>query len=143
MKTKLTKIFIAIFLVWNNFLPAGEEKKTSQEYKSITALIAQFKEMTKVQQDRWNGKNEWKYSVKGTGRVSDVGESSIFSEIECNCYEVTIELSDRNRAIVYYPKTEEYEWVANLAKNTKINFKGKLKKLIDWGFWISAYVQGE
>ena len=138
------KVLVAIVasILLTAFQPVHTEaqESTGKIYKQITNLLAKFKTLTQVQQDRWDENNEWKYWVKGKGKVSEVEEANSFSEISGDYYEVTVELSDGNRAVIFYPKTEEYEWVVNLKKNSRVSFKGNLKSLKDWGLWMSGYI---
>ena len=115
----------------------------NSNYESFTELVSEFQNLTEVQQERWNIKNKWKYRVAGKGTVSEVEDTDIFSAIQGNYYEVTVELEDNNRAVIYYPKTKKYDWVADLQKDSRLSFKGRLKSIKDWGMWVSGYIKGE
>ena len=119
------------------------EAKGGETYESFTELVSEFKNLTEVQQERWNIRNKWKHRVEGEGTVSEVEDADIFSEIQGNYYEVTVELEDNNRVVIFYPKTKKYDWVGDLQKDSQLSFKGRLKSINDWGMWVTGYIKGE
>lgn len=141
------KILVALamsFILYNVSLSEARGGGTSnRNYESFTELVSDFKNLTEIQQGRWNTKNKWKYQVKGEGTVSEVQDADIFSEIQGNYYEVTVDLEDGNHAIIFYPKTKKYDWVGDLQKDSQLSFKGRLKNLKDWGVWVSGYIKVE
>lgn len=124
--------------------PSKEEYREIgiKEHSNIADLTDDFKKMTEIQQKKWCKENEWRYHVMGYGKVSEVEYAGLMAEINGSYYEVTIELENGNRAVVFYPRTDQYGWVENLSKGSYLNFEGRLKTLKNWGFWISGYVRG-
>lgn len=114
-----------------------------KEYADIRDLTSAYRKMTEVQQKNWSEENQWRYYVTGSGKVSEVEYAGLISEIKGDYYEVTVELVGGNRAVVFYPKTEQYSWIMNIAKGSNHEFKGRLKNMKSWRFWISGYVMGE
>lgn len=112
--------------------------KATRSHTDYLGLVRTFRESTELQQKRWNEKNEGKYWVRGQGKVAEVGESNLFSGITGDYYEITIEVTDETKAVLFYPKTEANEKLANLRKGQRLSFKGNLKKLVDLGFWVSG-----
>lgn len=55
-------------------------------------------------------------------------------------YEVTIEISEGQRAVVYYPEGKR-EYVLGLSKGSNVYFIGRLKNISDWGFWKTGYIK--
>jgi len=102
-----------------------------------------FKKMTEVQQKDLAKEIEWKYYTRGSGMVSQVEYAGFMSQITGSYYEVTVELPNGNRAIVFYPKTDKYDWVWKLSKGSYIEFKGRLKTIKNWGLWVSVYILGD
>ncbi|MCL4479267.1 MAG: hypothetical protein M1381_09265 [Deltaproteobacteria bacterium] len=92
---------------------------SNRSYEPFTELVSEFKNLTEVQQERWNIRNKWKHLVAGKGTVSEVEDADIFSEIQGNYYEVTVELEDGNRAVIFYPRTRKYNWVGDLQKDSQ------------------------
>ncbi len=138
-------VVVATVLVFYGVQPLEVKggETSNRSYESFTELVSVFKNLTEVQQERWNIRNKWKHWVAGKGTVSEVEEADIFSEIQGNYYEVTVELEDNNRAVIFYPKTKKYDWVADLSKDSRLSFKGRLKSIKDWGMWVSGYIKGE
>ncbi|MCL5277838.1 MAG: hypothetical protein M1517_08710 [Deltaproteobacteria bacterium] len=124
-------------------LEAKVGETSNSGYESFTELVSEFKNLTEVQQERWNIRNKLKHWVNGEGTVSEVEEADVFSEIQGNYYEVTVELEDGNRAVIFYPRTRKYNWVGDLQKDSQLSFKGRLKSIKDWGMWVSGYIKGE
>lgn len=112
----------------------------SSKIRPITKLISHFDGLTDLQQDEWNSNHKWEYVVKGNGQVTEVGETGFMSEDDSFPYEVTIELSEGQRAVVYYPKAKR-DYVLGLNKGSNVSFSGRLKSITDWGFWKTGYVK--
>ncbi len=104
-------------------------------------LVRTFKKLTEVKQKRWSEENEDRYVVEGSGKVETVEEAGVISEIQGDYYEVTIEISGGDRAVVFYPKS--FHRAADLDKGDRVSFRGRLKRLKDWGFWVSGYLVGD
>lgn len=118
------------------------ERDAADEPRPLLPLIRSFASLTELQQEDWNEKHEWVYRVSGNGTVSEVGKAGFFSEIKEAAYEVTVELSNADRAVLFYP-SEQREAVLGLSAGQRVSFKGCLKKIQNWGFWHSAYVRVE
>lgn len=112
----------------------------SSKIRPIAQLISHFSGLTDLQQEEWNSNHKWEYVVKGYGQVTEVGETGFMSEDNSFPYEVTVELSEGQRAVVYYPE-DKREYVLNLDKGSSVTFVGRLKKMKDWGFWKTGYVK--
>ncbi|MCL4467502.1 MAG: hypothetical protein M1591_01030 [Deltaproteobacteria bacterium] len=137
------KVLVAVVMV---LLLSGIQPlqaKGGETYESLAELVSKFKNLTEVQQARWNANNKWKYRLKGAGTVSEVEDADVFSELQGNYYEVTVELEDNNRAVIFYPKTRKYNWVGDLQKDSRLTFKGRLKSIKDWDMWVFGYIKGE
>lgn len=110
----------------------------ARKFVEYLPIVRTFRESTALQQGKWNERNEGRYWVRGKGRVFEVGETNIFSGMDGDYYEITVDVTDDTRAALFYPKTEANERLVNLKKGQRIEFKGNLKKLVDLGFWISG-----
>jgi len=122
--------------------PTVEQSRETDSSKilPVTELISHFSDLTDLQQEEWNNNHKWEYTVNGSGLVTEVGETNFISEDDSYPYEVTVELSEGTRAVVYFPE-EKRDYVLNLDKGSDIDFVGDLKRIEDWGFWITAYVK--
>lgn len=118
----------------------AEGQPTSIRYVELSPLLTEFSSRTKLQQEEWNNANQWKHWVEGRGVVSEVKKTNVFSEINEAVYEVLCEFDNKDRAILFYSK-QQREYVMSLNKGDVIEFKGRLKKILDWGFWRSGYVK--
>jgi hypothetical protein len=107
--------------------------------RSVEDVIEQFKGMTKVQQKQWNKTNEGKYWVVGNGKVEEVSESGLLSEMIGEYYIVTIKLESGDYVKLFYPKTNT--WPLTFQKGQDCQFNDELKLIRDWGFWVTAYVK--
>lgn len=121
-------------------LLATKEEKSGPELPDLEPLLDNFGNLTELRQEQWNRDNEWRLIVRGTGEVSEVNRTGIFSEISDAEYEVTCELRGGDRAVLYMDRNNS-EFVHNLEVGDTITFTGKLKKIQDWGFWCSGYVK--
>jgi uncharacterized protein len=122
---------------------AAEETPTDQpRMVPLDALLTRFAHLTKLQQEQWNTQHQWEHQVQGVGVVSEAQEVNFFSEMQDMAYEVTLELSDTNRAVLFLP-ADQKALVLNLEVGSRVEFQGRLKKMQDWGFWRSAYVKIE
>ncbi len=143
-KNKVLVVLAMGFVLYGVSVAGAKGGGTSnRSYEPFTELVSVFKNLTEVQQERWNIRNKWKHWVAGKGTVSEVEEADIFSEIQGNYYEVTVELEDGNRAVIFYPRTRKYNWVGDVQKDSQLSFKGRLKSIKDWGMWVSGYIKGE
>ena len=86
-KNKVLVVVVMVLLLCEiqPFQAKGGET-SNRSYESFTELVSEFKNLTEVQQDRWNAKNKWKYRVKSEGTVPEVEEADVFSEIRGNYY---------------------------------------------------------
>lgn len=119
------------------------ESATSEkpiEYVSLRQLIANFSGFTEAQRDRWRENNDWQHWVKGICVVSEVSSTNWMSEISDAYFEVTCELPDDNRAILFYDESKETEMM-DLSRGDVVDFRGRLKTIRYWGFWSSGYVK--
>jgi len=110
------------------------------EYVALRELISSFADLTEAQRDRWREDNGWKHWVYGTCVVSEVSSTSWMSEIADASYEVTCELPNDDRAVLFYDDSREEE-VMDLRRGDVLDFRGRLKTIRHWGFWSSGYVQ--
>jgi hypothetical protein len=106
----------------------------------VGRLIAEFSNLTDLQQEEWNSDHEWQYTVEGSGKVEEVGETNFMSQDDSFPYQVTVELSSGKRAVVYYPEKER-DYVLGLDIGSRLDFSDKLKRIKDWGLWTTAYVK--
>jgi hypothetical protein len=118
------------------------ETAGSRSYQALHVVIDEFGTLTELQQENWNQQNQWKLWVNGTGQVSEVNQTNAFSEISDLPFEVTVELQNGDRAVLFYPKSQK-ETVLKLKMGDVLRFKGRLKKIQDWGLWKSGYIQIE
>lgn len=118
------------------------EKKEPVEriYHSLPSLLSGFSSYTKLQQEKWDHDNQWKNWVEGSCTVSDVKRTSITSEIRDAAYEVVCELSNGDRAILFYPADAE-STVTALSPGSYLSFQGNLKTIKDWALWRSGYIK--
>lgn len=105
----------------------------SSKIRPIAKLISNFSELTDLQQEEWNSNHKWEYVVRGSGQVTEVGETGFMSEDNSFPYEVTIEISEGQRAVVYYPEGKR-EYVLSFSKGSNVSFIGRLKNIRDWVF---------
>lgn len=121
------------------------EKNTDTEHlnESVQAnlmeLIDNFKPLTDIQKEKWENENGFKFTVSSQCIVSEVAKTTWISEIPEAAFEVDCELPSEDRAILFIDKNQA-EFTTSLNKGDVINFHGKVKKLIDWGLWTSAYI---
>jgi len=112
------------------------------EYRDIASILDEFRLLTNLQQKQWNEDNEWKIWVQGRGIVTNVKETGLLSEIPEMAYEVTVEVLNNDRVILFYNTTHK-QFVLGLNRGTVLEFRGRLRRVRDWGFWRSAYVRVE
>ncbi len=119
---------------------AHEDKNVQQTIQAnLMELIDQFKPLTDIQKEKWENENGFKFTVNGHCIVSEVAKTTWISEIPEAAFEVDCELPSEDRAILFIDKNQT-EFATSLNKGDVINFHGKVKKLIDWGLWTSAYI---
>ena len=118
------------------------ETAGSRSYQALHMVIDEFATLTELQQENWNQQNQWKLWVNGTGQVSEVNQTNAFSEISDLPFEVTVELQNGDRVVLFYPKAQK-ETVLKLKMGDVLGFKGRLKKIQDWGLWKSGYIRVE
>ncbi|MCK8516062.1 hypothetical protein M0534_06955 [Methylonatrum kenyense] len=110
------------------------------EYVALRKLISNFSDLTEAQRGRWREGNDWGHWVYGVCVISEVSNTSWVSEISDAAFEVTCELPDGNRAILFYDDARE-EKVMGFSRGDVLDFRGRLKTIRYWGFWSSGYVQ--
>lgn len=107
--------------------------------RAIEDVIEQFKDMTQAQQEQWNKTSEGKFWVVGNGKVEEVSESGLFSEMIGEYDIVTIKLESGDYVKLFCPKTYSYPLL--LQKGQNCQFNDELKFIRDWGFGVTAYVK--
>ena len=121
------------------------DKNLNSEYThesvqaNLMSLIDEFKPLTDIQKEKWENENGFKFTVNGQCIVSEVAKTTWMSEIPEAAFEVDCELPSEDRAILFIDKNQS-DFTTSLNKGDVINFHGKVKKLIDWGLWTSAYI---
>lgn len=120
----------------------AENKKTAPEIQNLESLLQYFGNLTDLRQEQWNGDYEWKLIVTGAGEVSEVSRAGFFSEISDAEYEVTCELPNGDRAVLFLGENNS-DFVHNLEIGNTITFTGKLKNIADWGLWRTSYIKVE
>jgi len=120
----------------------AENKKTAPEIQNLEPLLQYFGNLTDLRQEQWNGDYEWKLIVTGAGEVSEVSRAGFFSEISDAEYEVTCELPNGDRAVLFLGENNS-DFVHNLEVGNTITFTGKLKNIADWGLWRTGYIKVE
>ncbi|MFA7691644.1 MAG: DUF1311 domain-containing protein [Candidatus Hydrogenedentes bacterium] len=120
--------------------PVAEKQQSGPEVVDLRSLLDKFSNLTDLQQEKWSRDNEWKLIVSGSGEVSEVETTSWLSEISDAAYEVTCELSDGNRAILFMDENHS-DFIYSLDIGDTINFTGKLKTIKEWPFWCTGYVK--
>lgn len=120
----------------------SEQIKRPIEYEDLVSLLINFNNLTEIQKEEWNNSNQWKRWVEGRCVVSEANSTNLLSEIKETSYEVSCEFGNQDRAILFFSKHMR-DQVVSLNKGDVLEFKGRLKKMQDWGFWRSGYVKVE
>ena len=119
----------------------------NDKYISFDQLAESFKNMTDVQQEQWNKEWDEQYFVKGTGTISDIKEAGfmdqVLSGISGDYYEIDLDIQNGYHAVLYFPQAGSQNWISKFYKGENISYKGRLKNLTDWGFWVTGYIVGE
>lgn len=108
----------------------------------VTQLLQQFKAKTQIQRETWNQDHRWQYRVSGQCRVREVKATSLLSQIADADYEMDCALNTGDAAVLFFD-AEDKATVLATERNTRVTFTGRLKTLVDWGFWQSAYIRVE
>jgi hypothetical protein len=119
----------------------------NERYVSFDGLAESFTNMTDVQQEQWNKNWDEYYYVKGTGTISDIKQAGfvdqILSGISGDYYEIDLDIQNGYHAVLYFPQAGSQNWISKFYKGENISYKGRLKNLTDWGFWVTGYIVGE
>jgi hypothetical protein len=127
---------------WSKRPPNLKEVHRKEGRVPAAWVISQFKKMTQLQRERWNGQNEWAFTVYGEGIVEEVRTPSASSKIQGNYIELIIAVGD-DGVIISCPANDQYKWVYDIARGSEIPFEGKLKEVQDLGLWTVAYIKAE
>lgn len=108
----------------------------------VTQLLQQFKAKTRLQRETWNQEHRWQYRVSGRCRVREVKATSWVSQITDADYEMDCALKTGDSAVLFFDAGDKAAVLAT-ERNTWVTFTGRLKNLVNWEFWQSAYIRVE
>ncbi len=119
----------------------------ANQYFDFNELAESFESMTQINQDQWNKDYDDQYLVKGTGAISDIKEAGLVDQISSGIsgeyYEIDLELQNGYHAVLFFPKSGRENWIRGFYKGENISYRGKLKNLTNWGFWVTGYIVGD